>query len=261
MSRPLHSSSSDLARTLSKLGYCSRSVARRLIEQGQVEVNGRVVRIPTTRVHIGNDRITVAGNPLGRSQPLYLMLNKPRGIVTTANDERGRQTVYSLLPDYRQWLAPVGRLDKASEGLLLLTNDSEWAARITDPETHLDKTYHVQIGAIADRALLGSLTVGITTPEGEQLSVKRASILRHGQKNSWVEVVLDQGKNRQIRRMFAALGIEVLRLLRTAIGPLQLGSLAKGTVRELTPEEKLNLDRVCRRRRAAEPARTQRSVD
>jgi len=248
MSRPSHSSSSGLARALSKLGYCSRSVARQLIEQGQVQVNGKVVRIPTTPVQIGNDLLTVAGKPLERPDPLYLMLNKTRGLVTTANDERGRQTVYSLLPDYRQWLAPVGRLDKASEGLLLLTNDSEWAARITNPETHLDKTYHVQIGAIADQSLLSFLTSGITTPDGEQLSAKRASILRQGNKNSWVEVVLDKGKNRQIRRMFAGLGIDVLRLLRTAIGPLQLGDLAKGAARTLTPEEKLSLDRACRGR-------------
>jgi 23S rRNA pseudouridine2605 synthase len=246
MSRTPHSSSSGLARTLSKLGYCSRSVARRLIEQGQVQVNGKVIRMPTTPVHIGKDLITVAGESVECSQPIYLMLNKPRGIVTTAKDERDRQTVYSLLPDYRQWLAPVGRLDKASEGLLLLTNDSEWAARITSPATHLEKTYHVQIGAIADQALLATLTAGVTTPEGEQLSAKRASLLRHGQKNSWVEVVLDEGKNRQIRRMFATLEIDVLRLLRTAIGPLRLGDLAKGSARTLTSQEKLNLDKACR---------------
>src|SRR6476660_5694977 len=154
-------SCSGLARALSKLGYCSRSAARRLIEQGEVRVNGRVVRLATAPVLLGEDDITVDGKAVGRSERIYLMLNKPRGVVTTAKDERGRQTVYSLVPEYRQWLAPVGRLDKASEGLLLLTNDSEWAGRITAPETHLEKTYHVQIGAMADDALVRALTLGV----------------------------------------------------------------------------------------------------
>jgi 23S rRNA pseudouridine2605 synthase len=176
------------------------------------------------------------------AEKLYLMLNKPRGIVTTASDEKGRDTVYSFLPRDLQWLAPVGRLDKASEGLLLLTNDSEWAARITNPATHLDKTYHVQLNVIAGQPLIDSLVRGIETPTGETLHAKRVSLLRAGQKNSWVELVLDEGKNRQIRRMFDALGIEVLRLIRVAIGPLQLGTLPKGQQRALRPDEKVRLD-------------------
>jgi 23S rRNA pseudouridine2605 synthase len=141
----------------------------------------------------------------------------------------------------------VGRLDKASEGLLLLTNDSEWAARISAPETHLDKTYHVQIGRIADEALLEALQNGIRTIEGDTLRVNRAGILRHGERNSWLEIVLDEGKNRQLRRMFEHLGIEVLRLIRVAIGPLTLGDLPKGSTRPLTSEEKEALDRAMRR--------------
>src|SRR5436190_18420593 len=136
---PQHSasSSSGLDRALSKLGYCSRSAARHLIEEGQVSVNGKVVRVPTTPVRLGKDRISVARQSLDKADPVYLMLNKPRGIVTTVKDDNGRRTVYSLLPAGRQWLAPVGRLDKASEGLLLLTNDTEWAARITSPPPHV----------------------------------------------------------------------------------------------------------------------------
>jgi 23S rRNA pseudouridine2605 synthase len=255
MSQIPHHSSSGLARALSKLGYCSRSAARRLIEQGQVRVNGRTVRVPTAPVRLGKDDITVDGKAVGRSEPLYLMLNKPRGIVTTAKDERGRQTVYSLVPEYRQWLAPVGRLDKASEGLLLLTNDSEWAGRIAAPESHLAKTYHVQIRALADDALVRSLTLGVRVPEGERLKARHARILRQGQKNCWLEIVLDEGKNRQIRRMFAVLGVEVLRLLRTAIGPLQLGDLPKGATRELTTDEKLSIDNACRGPAGTESAR------
>jgi len=205
-----------------------------------------VVRLATAPVRLGEDDITVDGKAVGRSERIYLMLNKPRGVVTTAKDERGRQTVYSLVPEYRQWLAPVGRLDKASEGLLLLTNDSEWAGRITAPETHLEKTYHVQIGAMADDALVRALTLGVRVPEGQRLKARHASILRQGEKNCWLEIVLDEGKNRHIRRMFAALGVEVLRPLRTAIGPLQLGGLSKGATRRLTPDEKLSIDNACR---------------
>jgi 23S rRNA pseudouridine2605 synthase len=245
MSQIHRHSSSGLARALSKLGYCSRSAARRLVEQGKVRVNGKAVKVPTAPVRLGKDHITVDGKAVARSEPIYLMLNKPRGIVTTAKDERGRQTIYSLVPEYRQWLAPVGRLDKASEGLLLLTNDSEWAGRITAPETHLGKTYHVQIRTNADDALVRSLTLGVRVPEGERLKAKHARILRQGEKNCWLEIVLDEGKNRHIRRMFAALGVEVLRLLRTAIGPLQLGDLPKGATRELTADEKLSIDAAC----------------
>ena len=243
MPRNPSSSTSGLARTLSKLGYCSRSAARQLIEEGQVRVNGKVVRVPTAPVRFGRDQVSIARQSLHKAESVYLMLNKPRGVVTTAKDENGRPTVYSLLPVGRQWLAPVGRLDKASEGLLLLTNDTAWAARVTSPQTHLEKTYHVQIGAVADRAILDRLVLGATTPDGERLSAKRARVLRRGEKNCWVEIVLDEGKNRQIRRMLSVLGIEVLRLLRTAIGPLQLGDLPKGATRPLTHEEKLSLDR------------------
>jgi 23S rRNA pseudouridine2605 synthase len=132
----------------------------------------------------------------------------------------------------------VGRLDKASEGLLLLTNDSEWAARISAPATHLDKTYHVQVNVLADQPLINALLRGIETEKGETFRAKRASLLRTGVKNSWVELVLEEGKNRQIRRMFGGLGIEVLRLIRVAIGPLQLGDLPKGMHRPLHPDER-----------------------
>lgn len=235
-----------MARALSKLGYCSRSQAAELIRAGKVRVNGAVRRDPESPAHPGKDRIEVDGQPLAAAQKIYLVLNKPRGIVTTASDEKGRDTVYSLLSNDLPWLAPVGRLDKASEGFLLLTNDSAWAARVTAPETHLDKTYHVQIAAIADAPLLKSLTRGVRTHDGDTLFAKRASLLRHGDRNSWLEIILDEGKNRQIRRMMEAMGIEVLRLVRVAIGPLALGDLAKSAVRTLTPAEKLALDRAMR---------------
>ncbi len=242
-----HSPVIGLARALSKLGFCSRGQAAQLIPAGKVRVNGRVRRDSETSVRLGKDRIEVDGQPVAASKQIYLVLNKPRGIVTTASDEKARDTVYKFLSADLPWVAPVGRLDKASEGLLLLTNDSEWAARITAPETHLDKTYHVQIARIADGALMETVKNGIRTKDGDLLRVKDACLLRQGERNSWLEIILDEGKNRHIRRIMEALGIEVLRLIRVAIGPLALGELQKSAVRALTPEEKLSLDRAIRR--------------
>ena len=235
-----------LARALSKLGYCSRSRAAELIAAGRVKLNGTLPHDPETPVHIGKDRIEMDSQPVEGSSKIYLALNKPRGVVTTAADEKNRETAYAYLPEGLPWIAPVGRLDKASEGLLLLTNDSEWAARITAPETHLDKTYHVQISAIGDEKMLQSLRNGIRTSDGEFLRLKNVRVLRQGERHSWLEIVLDEGKNRHIRRMLAELKIEVLRLVRVAIGPLTLGDLSKGATRALEQEEKQALDRAMR---------------
>jgi 23S rRNA pseudouridine2605 synthase len=233
-----------LARTLSKLGYCSRSKAVDLIHAGQVTLNGGICRNPEAPVRSSRDRIEVDGQEVAAGARTYLMFNKPRGAVTTASDEKGRETVYAYLDKSLPWVAPVGRLDKASEGLLLLTNDSEWAARVLAPETHLDKIYHVQVGVVADAALIESMSQGVRTDDGTFLRAKSVQILRGGEKNTWLEVVLDEGKNRHIRRMLARLGINTLRLLRVAIGPLALGELAKGASRSLTDAEKLALDRA-----------------
>lgn len=188
------------------------------------------------------------GQSVAPANQVYLMMNKPRGVVTTASDERGRQTVYEILPRKLPWVAPVGRLDKASEGMLLLTNDSEWAARITAPESHLDKTYHVQVNAFVAPADLERMMRGVQMKTGEVLRVKSAGILRQGERNTWLIVVLDEGKNRQIRRILEEMGLETLRLVRVAVGPMELGDLAKGAHRQLTREEKTKLDRVVQAR-------------
>jgi 23S rRNA pseudouridine2605 synthase len=235
-----------LARALSKAGYCSRSRAAELIRSGRVSLDGKIRRNPETPVSDDRDRIAVDGKLIKPEAKVYVMMNKPRGVVTTAADEKGRETVYALLNSEKEkslpWLAPVGRLDKASEGLLLLTNDSEWGARIAAPETQLDKTYHVQLGTVVDDRFVQTLIRGVQV-QGEMFRAKRARRLRAGQKNCWLEIILDEGKNRQIRRMMEALGVEVLRLIRVAIGPLQLGNLAKGAHRSLTADEKRMLDR------------------
>jgi len=231
-----------LARAISKMGYCSRSRAEDAIRAGRVRVNGTVRRNVEAPVHLGKDRVEIDGRKIKKAKNIYLMLNKPRGIVTTASDERGRETIYSFLQKYNDgslnWVAPVGRLDKASEGLLLITNDSEWAAWITAPETHVDKTYHVQIAQQATPAMIEKLQQGFTVKDGEFLRVKSASVLRSGERNCWLEITLDEGRNRHIRRMFETMGVDVLRLIRVAIGALKLGDLPKGAVRALSEQER-----------------------
>ncbi len=168
---------------------------------------------------------------------MYVAFNKPRGLVVSAADEHGRATVYTALAAAGlPWLGPVGRLDKASEGLLLLSNDTTWAAGITEPATHVEKTYHVQVSGQPDTAALAAMMAGVDDA-GESLKARKATLLRAGGKNAWLEVVLDEGRNRHIRRLLAALGFDVLRLIRVAIGPLPLGELPKGQWRRLSEDE------------------------
>jgi 23S rRNA pseudouridine2605 synthase len=232
-----------VARVISKLGFGSRTQAAAWVRRGQVRVNGRLVKDPEFPVNPTSDRVTIDGRTDtidGRTDTpvrLVVMLNKPRGLVTTTRDEQGRETVYrcfegAALP----WLAPVGRLDKASEGLLLFSNDPAWAARITHPASGPDKTYHVQIDRLPDAALLSSLERGVRI-EGERLAAKSARCLRSGHKNAWLEIVLDEGRNRQIRRLLSAFDIAALRLVRVSVGKLQLGELPKGQWRMLTARE------------------------
>jgi 23S rRNA pseudouridine2605 synthase len=233
-----------VARVLSKLGICSRTQAAAWVREGRVAVNGRVVRDPEHPVRQDRDRLVLDGRELGAAQRVYLMLNKPRGLVTTASDERGRATVYTCLESAGlPWLAPVGRLDQASEGLLLMSNDPAWAAAVTDPDAGPHKTYHVQVDAVPDAVLLARLQAG-TIADGERLSARSASLLRSGTRNAWLEIVLEEGRNRQIRRLLAAHGLEVLRLVRVAIGPLILGELGKGQWRRLDAAEVAALGRA-----------------
>ena len=226
-----------LARTLSKLGLCSRTQAAQWIKEGRVRVDGRVQRDPEFPVVITRARISIDDREMEASSYTYLMLNKPRGLVTTARDEQGRDTVYRCLDGAGlPWVAPVGRLDKASEGLLLFTNDPGWAAGVTDPVSGPDKTYHVRVDRIPDAALLSRLRAGADC-DGELLRAKEARLLRAGSRNAWLEVVLDEGRNRQIRRLLAAHDINVLRLVRIAIDGLALGTLQKGEWRLLDGSE------------------------
>jgi 23S rRNA pseudouridine2605 synthase len=233
----------SLVRALSKLGFCTRTEAVALIRGGRVKLNGRVCTDPTHRILLKKNRIAVDGRLVTAASGTYIMLNKPRGVVTTRSDEHDRDTVYSCLPDPQpQHLIPVGRLDKASEGLLLLTNDTAWAARILDPRSHIEKIYDVHIDRLPDPKLLRRMVDGVRTKEGETLSFKRVRVLRQAPKTAWLEVILEEGRNRHIRRVLEALDTGVLRLIRTAIGSLTLGELPKGHSRPLSTKEKKRFD-------------------
>jgi len=226
-----------LARALSKRGLCSRRIATDLILAGKVSLDGHVVLDPEHPT-VESSHIEVVGEEVKPVARQYLMLNKPRGLVTTAHDEHARRTVYecfhgSPLP----WVGPVGRLDKASEGLLLFSNDTEWAAALLDPAQHLPRTYHVQVEGIPHADTLAALESGVITREGDHLAVIEAHVLRQGARNTWLCCVLDEGRNRHLRRLFEHLGFPVLRLIRVAIGEVVLGDLAKGQWRPLTPTE------------------------
>jgi 23S rRNA pseudouridine2605 synthase len=223
-----------VARVISKLGLCSRTQAADWVRAGRVRVNGAPVSDPEHPVRQGIDKVSVDGMQRDRSvDRLIIMLNKPRGLVTTTHDEQGRDTVYSCFEGARlPWLAPAGRLDKASEGLLLFSNDPEWNAAITDAQSGPRKTYHVQINCLPDEAMLRALMQGVTVDD-EFLRATEARVLRQGGKNAWLMIELDEGRNRQIRRLLSALDVQVLRLIRVAIGALQLGDLAKGQWRAL----------------------------
>jgi 23S rRNA pseudouridine2605 synthase len=232
----------QLNRALSKLGLCSRGVAAAWIAAGRVRVNGKPAESPEQWVELGADRIEVsqAGNAEAPVQgnvpatPVYLALHKPPGYVTTRDDELGRETIYALLPPEWAggWIFPVGRLDKDSEGLLLLTNDGAWSDRLTDPARHVPKVYRVKLDGKPGPADLERFRSGIgldgsmTAPAGVEPEA-----------GGWYRVTLTEGRNRQIRRMFHALGYKVRRLVRISIGPLELGGLPEGSVRELAPTE------------------------
>ncbi len=225
-----------VARVLSKRGLCSRTQAAEWVRSGRVRVNGQVVLDPEHPVYDGRDHIEVDGSEAQAGERVYLMLNKPRGLVTTARDEHGRDTVYCCFDDAKlPWIAPVGRLDRSSEGLLLFSNDPDWAARVSN-SSRIEKVYHVQVNCIPNDAQLLHMHDGIED-SGEWLKAKAARQMRRGSRNAWLEIILDEGRNRQIRRMLAALDIGVLRLMRVAIGPVPLGDLGKGQWRRLSQHE------------------------
>ncbi|MHB8734662.1 MAG: pseudouridine synthase [Terriglobales bacterium] len=267
-----------LDRVLSRMGVASRSDAVEMIRAGRVTVDGRVVTDPLYWIETARQTVRLDGARVKAQRRVYYALHKPRGVITSHGDPQGRKTVYDLLgstvasspapaqqararlpkkprsksshvlstppspstsvPDSR-WLFPVGRLDQDTSGLLLLTNDSIFAERITNPATKVDKTYLVKVNALATEADLERLRNGLDIGRGEQSGPATITYLRDNGHFCWLEIVISEGKNRQVRRMIEALGYQVLKLVRTRIGKLELGDIPSGTVRAIQPSDVL----------------------
>ncbi|MBL9077052.1 MAG: rRNA pseudouridine synthase [Planctomycetes bacterium] len=225
-----------LDRALARTGACSRSVARAAIAAGRVQVNGRTVRDPDTWVDPVRDRLALDGSAAQAARKEVWMLHKPTGLVTTARDEHGRDTVYALLPPDLPWLAPVGRLDQDTSGLLLFTNDSDLAHSITEPATELAKTYEAECRGELGADALQQLAAGVLLADGPTRPA-RVERLGGDARTTRLRLVITEGRNRQVRRMLTAVGSRVLALHRTRIGPLQLGDLPVGACRRLDRAE------------------------
>jgi 23S rRNA pseudouridine2605 synthase len=226
----------QLHRALSKLGWGSRTQAWEWIRAGLVRVDGCIVTDPLTWVDLDRQKITRGGAAAPAAPRLVLALHKPRGIVTTRRDERGRRTVYDLLPPGLPWVFPAGRLDADSEGLLILTNDAQLAVRLTEPEHQVAKTYHVTINGEPAPEAVAQLQQGVRLPDGRTRPAGVRVLEQRGDA-SCLEMVLTEGRNRQIRRMWAAVGHRVRRLRRVAIGAYALAGLPAGECRVLDAEE------------------------
>jgi pseudouridine synthase len=226
----------QLHRALSKLGWGSRKQAWEWVRAGEVCVDGRVVTDPLTWVDLDQQRITRAGQLLDKPPTLVIVMHKPRGVVTTRRDERGRRTVYDQLPPGLPWIFPAGRLDADSEGLLVLTNDSQLAVCLTEPCHRVPKTYRVTISGSPTVEMLDKLRRGIDLKDGPTRPAELQVVRRRGA-TTIIEMRLTEGRNRQVRRMWRAVGLRVRRLVRVAIGALPLGDLQLGAWRTLLPEE------------------------
>jgi 23S rRNA pseudouridine2605 synthase len=225
-----------LERVLSKAGLGSRTAARKWIGEGRVCVNGKTIESPDHWVDLKRDRVTLDGKPVRALERHYLLLYKPKGYITSHGDPDGRATVYDLLADLGQWVVPVGRLDQDTSGLLLMTNDTQFAERIMNPESKVPKTYLVKCATLIPEEAIERLRNGVELNDGptRPAEVRR---MRDSGRHTHLEIVLMEGRNRQVRRMIEAVDSRVLKLVRTAIGPVTIGSLAIGKYRELTPEE------------------------
>jgi 23S rRNA pseudouridine2605 synthase len=226
-----------LDRVLSHYGLASRTAAREAILAGRLRVNGRVIRDADFWVKPATDVIQLDGKRLKRERRTYLLFYKPKGVITSHGDPAGRRTVYDYLGELGQWVSPVGRLDKDTSGLLLLTNDTEFADFVTNPASRLPKTYLLKTNALMPDEIVAKLASGVEMKRGDFARAESVRRVEDRGKYSWLEMVLTEGKNREVRRMVEAVGFKVLKLVRTRIGPLGFGSLQVGQWRELSPAE------------------------
>jgi pseudouridine synthase len=227
---------------LSKAGVGSRTEARAWIAAGRVAVNGRTTRDPDRRVDSRRDGVDLDGRPVVARARIYLLLHKPAGYVTTYKDPEGRPTVYDLIKDVEAFVSPVGRLDLETSGLLLMTNDTQFAERVTNPDSHVPKTYVVKASTLLSDDELQTLRSGVMLKDGPT----RPAVVRRlndSARRSSFEITLTEGRNRQVRRMVEAIDARVVTLTRTRIGPISIGSLPVGTWRRLTDGEIRRLNR------------------
>jgi 23S rRNA pseudouridine2605 synthase len=225
-----------LDRVISKAGLGSRTEARRWIATGRVRVNGNLIQTPDYWVDFARDKVTLDGKPLRAGKKIYLLLYKPKGYLTTYQDPEGRTTIYNLISDLGAWVFPVGRLDLDSSGLLILTNDSQFAERLTNPDYKIPKTYLIKASTVLADEQLDRLRHGVVLSDGPTKPAV-VSRLRDSAKYTHLEIIITEGRNRQVRRMLEAVGSKVLKLVRIAIGPVRIGDLPIGTYRRLTEEE------------------------
>jgi len=236
MSSPPKRPLKTLERVISKAGVGSRTDARRWIAAGRVEVNGKRIQTPDYWVDLARDKVTLDGKPVRPGRKVYLLLYKPKGYLTTYKDPEGRPTVYDLISGLDTWVVPVGRLDLDTSGLLILTNDTQFAERLTNPEHRVPKTYQVKASSVLTGEQLENLRRGVTLSDGPTRAavVKR---LRDTAKYTVIEMTITEGRNRQVRRMVEAVGSKVLKLVRTSIGEIRIGDLRIGTYRPLSGQE------------------------
>ena len=237
-----------LQKYMAESGIASRRKSEELIAAGKVKVNGKVASIGD-KVDPDKDKVEVAGQKVQKEAELkYIMLNKPRGFITTMSDEMNRKCVAELISDIPVRVYPVGRLDKDSEGLLLLTNDGEFANNMTHPSRHVPKTYRVTVRPAINEDILNNLMTGIMI-DGKMTFPADVRVLSQEPNRVVLEIVICEGRNRQIRKMCEDQGLTVARLKRIAIGPVKLGMLKQGEWRELTPQELKSLRQANKSRR------------
>lgn len=235
--------SMTLDRVLSRMGLTSRTSARKAIVAGRLKVNGRVVREPDIWVQPTRDIVLLDGNRVKPARKTYLLFYKPKGAITSHGDPDGRKTVYDYLDDSVRWLAPVGRLDKDTSGLLLLTNDTKFADFVTSPQSKIPKTYLVKTSGLLSDEIIARLAAGIEMKRGDRAQPVSVRRTEDRGKYTWLEIVLTEGKNREVRRMIEAVGFKVLKLVRTRIGALTLAGLEVGKWRRLTTGELREMNR------------------
>jgi 23S rRNA pseudouridine2605 synthase len=226
-----------LDRVLSRFGLASRTAARDAILAGRVKVNGRVVRNPDQWTDPSVDSIHVDGSRVRQARRTYLLFYKPKGVITSHGDPEGRKTVYDCLGPKMPWVTPVGRLDKDTSGLLLLTNDTDFANHVADPASGVPKTYLVKANMLVSDEVISRLAQGLKLKRGDVAKPQSVRRVEDRGKYSWLEIVLTEGKNREVRRLLEAVDLQVLKLVRTRIGPCTLQGLQVGKWRELSRAE------------------------